>query len=186
MRVIVAEEGSLYTRQMMVKPKEEEGCCVSDTERDLLKIVVLNRYCQAPCSLGFVHGFGLKRGAIASTIAHDSHNIIALGADDESIVAAVNQLVATHGGICAVDARDQSDGVRFLALPIAGLMSPLPGEEVAQSYLATKQKALHLGCPFAAPFMTLAFMALPVIPELKITDKYLFDVTQFASTTLHV
>lgn len=185
MRVIVAEDGSLYTRKMLLDPKVDAGCCVSDTDRDLLKIVILNRYAEAPCSIGFVHGFGLKRGALASTIAHDSHNIIAVGADDESLSRVINRLVEMTGGLCVTDG-EPNGRIADLALPIAGLMSPLPAEEIALKYQQVKTLACELGCPFAAPFMTLAFMALPVIPELKITDKYLFDVEKFERTDLFV
>ncbi len=180
MKVIIATEGSLYTEVNEAAPKVEDGHAVSDTDRDILKLVVYNRYCEARPAIAFISGFRLKRGAIASTIAHDSHNIIALGADDESIVKAVNALVESKGGLCIVD----NGKMKTLALPVAGLMSPLEGEVVGKAHKELKAMAAAQGCSFAAPFMTLAFMALPVIPELKLTDLGLFDGIRFQFTDL--
>lgn len=180
MKVIIATEGSLYTERKEVEPTVENGFAVSDTARDILKMTVYNRYSPARPAVAFISGFKLKRGAIASTIAHDSHNIIALGADDESIVKAVNALVESKGGLCIVDGA----AMKTLALPVAGLMSPLEGEVVGQAHKELKAMAAAQGCSFAAPFMTLAFMALPVIPELKITDLGLFDGIKFQFTNL--
>lgn len=180
MKVIVATEGSLYTTVEEVKPKVDGGCAVSDTERDILKLMVYNRYSPAKPALAFISGFKLKRGAIASTIAHDSHNIIALGANDEDMVSAVNELIRSRGGLCIVEGEKK----KTLALPVAGLMSPLDGHEVGQAHKELKTMAGEQGCDFAAPFMTLAFMALPVIPELKLTDQGLFDGQKFGFTEL--
>jgi len=164
-KVIVASEGQLYTRCEEHKIGDE----------DVLKLVVYNRYNEAKPAVGYIKGFGLKRGAIASTIAHDSHNIIALGTSDEEIVRGINKLVEMKGGLCVVDGEEVMD----LALPIAGLMSPLDGESVGRRHIELKKKAAEIGCLFKAPYMTLAFMALPVIPELKLTDKGLFDGVKF-------
>lgn len=164
-KVIVASEGQLYTHC-----EEHET-----TDDDVLKLVVYNRYNEAKPAVGFIKGFGLKRGAIASTIAHDSHNIIALGVTDEEIVRAINTLVESKGGFCVVDGKE----VMQLALPIAGLMSAEDGAAVGQQHIELKKKAAEIGCRFKAPYMTLAFMALPVIPELKLTDKGLFDGVKF-------
>lgn len=164
-KVIVASEGQLYTRC-----EEHET-----TDDDVLKLIVYNRYNEAKPAIGYIKGFGLKRGAIASTIAHDSHNIIALGVTDEEIVRAINTLIESKGGFCVVD----GEKVMQLALPIAGLMSTEDGTIVGQKHIELKKKAAEIGCRFKAPYMTLAFMALPVIPELKLTDKGLFDGVKF-------
>ncbi len=179
-KVMMAEEGSLYTAGRSMEACIVDGNVVSDTRRDVLKLVVYNRYCEAEPAVAFLHGFGLQRGALASTIAHDSHNIIALGVSDEEIVRAVNRLVALKGGIAVHD----GDVVHALPLPIAGLMSPDEGHKVAREHVRLKAAARSIGCRFAAPFMTLAFMALPVIPELKLTDMGHFDGKTFAYTDL--
>ena len=156
---------------------------MGDPERDLLKIAVISRYEEkAPVALGFVRGFGLKEGAFASSVAHDSHNIVAVGVDDAALCRAVNLVVKAKGGLSTVGTQGES----VLPLPIAGLMSDAPLEEVAAAYLAHNQAVAKLGCPMRAPYMTLSFMALPVIPELKITDKGLFDVNRFAPVPLWV
>ena len=173
--VIVSQEQQLLTDVLHAAPLVINGAAVPDPSRDILKIVVLNRYSPAQPAVGFIQGFGLQRGAIASTIAHDSHNIIAVGASDAALVQAINHLVHSQGGICVADGSQ----VHSLSLPVAGLMSPLPGAEVAQAHVRLKARAHELGCRYQAPFMTLAFMALPVIPKLKITDRGLFDVTRF-------
>lgn len=164
-KVIVASEGQLYTHC----EEHEIG------DEDVLKLVVYNRYNEAKPAVGYIKGFGLKRGAIASTIAHDSHNIIALGVTDEEIVRSINTLVESKGGFCVVDGEE----VMQLALPIAGLMSAEDGTAVGRKHIELKKKAAEIGCRFKAPYMTLAFMALPVIPELKLTDKGLFDGVKF-------
>ncbi len=180
--VMMAKEGSLHTAFPHLQALLKEGNVVSDPKRDVLKMVVYNRYHEAAPAIAFVHGFGLKRGALASTIAHDSHNIIALGCSDEEIARAVNRLIALQGGIAVHDGVT----VHALPLPIAGLMSPDEGTKVARHHIQLKETARQIGCRFAAPFMTLAFMALPVIPELKLTDKGLFDSCTFTFTDLFV
>ena len=175
LRVIMAFNGSLFTGQMTAKAKVEDSNVVSDVENDVLKIVVLSRYANSRPAIGFIKGFGLKRGALASTIAHDSHNIVAVGTSDEAIVAAINHVIDLQGGIVVEDG-EESDA---LPLPIAGLISPLSATDTAAAYARLTDRAHAIGCAFDAPFMTLSFMALPVIPKLKMTDKGLFDADLF-------
>jgi adenine deaminase len=153
---------------------------ISDTNRDVLKIAVVNRYSQAPVSVGFIKNFGLKRGAIASSVAHDSHNIIAVGVNDEQITQAVNLIIEAKGGVSAVDDQDRL----ILSLPVAGIMSADDGYSVASAYKTIDAKARAMGSTLSAPFMTLSFMALLVIPALKISDKGLFDGEKFRFTSL--
>ncbi len=174
-RVIIAQEGELVTGQELTIPKIENGNLVSDPTRDILKMVVLSRYADDPVQIGFIKNIGLKKGAIASSIAHDSHNIIAVGATDEDIVRAVNRLVENKGGIVVGTA----DSLLDLPLEVSGLMSTLDGKEVAIRYQQLNKEARKLGTSFMSPFMTLSFMSLLVIPELKLGDKGLFDVTKF-------
>lgn len=174
--VIEALDGQLITNKLTAKPKVENGNVVSDVERDILKMVVVNRYKQAPVAISFVKNFGLKQGAIASTVAHDSHNIIVVGADDESICKAVNLVVKEQGGVSAVGIHVAS----VLGLPVAGLMSNEDGYQVAERYTAIDQMTKQeLGSTLASPFMTLSFMALLVIPHLKLSDLGLFDGDKF-------
>ena len=175
MPVIGAMDGQLITEKRFYKPLLQEGIPVSDTARDILKMVVINRYRPAVPAVAFVQNFGLKEGAIASSVAHDSHNIIAVGADDESIAIAVNAVIAKKGGISCVG--PQSELV--LALPVAGLMSAGDGYRVAEAYTALDGMAKQLGSTLSAPFMTLSFMALLVIPHLKLSDLGLFDGDRF-------
>lgn len=175
LRVIVAQDRELVTKSAWYPVKRNSmGDIVSDVEADVLKIVIVNRYQTAAPAVAFVHGFGIKTGAIASTIAHDSHNIIAVGVDDDSIIRAINTLIEEQGGICVVGPDE-----RILPLPVAGLMSTLPGEEVAREYQLIDQATKRMGSSLRAPFMTLSFMALLVIPELKLSDKGLFDGSKF-------
>ena len=170
--VIEALEGQLITNKLTAVPIIANGNIVSDIENDILKIVVVNRYKNAPVAKAFVKNFGIKRGAIASTVAHDSHNIIAVGVDDESICKAVNLVIKEQGGVSAVN----GSLVKVLALPVAGLMSNEDGYKVAAGYTAIdKMTKEQLGSTLAAPFMTLSFMALLVIPHLKLSDLGLFD-----------
>jgi adenine deaminase len=172
MPVIEALDGQLITNRLSYKPKVTGNKIVSDVERDILKIVVVNRYNNAPIAKAFIKNFGLKQGALASSVAHDSHNIIAVGLDDQSICRAVNLVIEEHGGISAVS--NQKELV--LALPIAGLMSNEDGYKVAADYTAIDKMAKEeLGSTLGSPFMTLSFMALLVIPHLKLSDKGLFD-----------
>ncbi|MDY9924702.1 adenine deaminase [Methanosarcina sp.] len=174
-RVIVARDGELVTGQELAMPEVENGNIVSDPSRDILKMVVLSRYADDPVQIGFIKNIGLKKGAIASSIAHDSHNIIAVGATDKDIVEAVNRLVENRGGIVVGTA----DHLLDLPLEVAGLMSTRNGEEVASRYRLLNAEARRLGTTLKSPFMTLAFMSLLVIPELKLGDRGLFDVTKF-------
>jgi len=179
-RVIEALEGQLITHELTEVSKVEEDNVVSDPGSDILKIAVLNRYKPEPPAVAFIRNFGLKRGAIASTVSHDSHNIIAVGVKDEDIAKAVNALVDSKGGICCVD----GENIYLLPLPVAGLMSETDGFEIAEKYEQIDQKARALGTKLRAPFMTLSFMALLVIPELKLSDKGLFDGGSFKFTSV--
>jgi adenine deaminase len=180
-RVIQAHDGELITDEIHIEPRREHGQLVSDPERDLLKIAVVNRYAPAPPAIGFIRGFGLKRGAIAASVAHDSHNIVAVGAKDDALCAAVNAVIANRGGLAVVD----SGAIETLTLEIAGLMSR-DGDAVAHGYAVLDKAARELGSPLTAPFMTLSFMALLVIPSLKISDRGLFDGQKFEPTSLFV
>lgn len=182
-KVIEVLDGQLITLKSEHKSKISDGFVVSDTERDILKIVVVNRYQNAPPAIGFIKNFGLKEGAIASSVAHDSHNIIAVGVDDESICEAVNMIIEASGGISAVNGKGQKN---ILKLPIAGIISDRDGYEVAKEYSDIDQIAKQLGCRLASPFMSLSFMALLVIPNLKLSDLGLFDGESFSFTSLFV
>ncbi|TBO39834.1 adenine deaminase [Pedobacter kyonggii] len=173
--VIEALDGQLITNRISAKPKVLNQNVISDLENDILKMVVVNRYHDAPIAVSFVKNFGLKLGAIASSVAHDSHNIIAVGVDDKSICEAVNLVINETGGVVAVG----SGKKEVLALPVAGLMSNHNGYQVAESYTSIDQFAKDLGSTLLAPFMTLSFMALLVIPHLKLSDKGLFDGDEF-------
>lgn len=182
-KVIEVLDGQLITLKSEHKPKIQNGFVVSDTERDILKIVVVNRYQNAPPAIAFIKNFGLKEGAIASSVAHDSHNIIAVGVDDESICEAVNMIIEARGGVLAINGKGQKN---ILKLPIAGIMSDRDGYDVAKEYSAIDQFAKQLGCTLASPFMSLSFMALLVIPNLKLSDLGLFDGEKFSFTSLFV
>jgi len=175
MNVIIAIDGQIFTQKIKEKPKILDGCVVSDIEKDILKIVVVNRYTKAKPAMAFIKNFGLKDGAIASSISHDSHNIIAIGVTDEYICKAVNLIIKNKGGISVVGKNYES----VLSLPIAGIMSDLSYDKVAKKYTDINNLVNALGSKLKAPFMTLSFMALPVIPRLKITDKGLFDSENF-------
>lgn len=169
---IEALEGQLITNKIMVSPKVEDGHIISDIANDILKIVVINRYKDAPVAKSFVKNFGLTQGAIASTVAHDSHNIIAVGVDDDSLCKAVNLVIKEQGGVSAVS----NTSAVVLGLPVAGLMSNEDGYKIANDYTAIDKMTKEvLGSTLAAPFMTLSFMALLVIPHLKLSDLGLFD-----------
>lgn len=181
-RAIEALDGQLITNMIEVRPAEKNGQLISDTTNDILKIVVVNRYNSAPPAIGFIKNFGIKHGAIASSVAHDSHNIVAVGADDIMIAKAVNLIIEEKGGVAAVSETIEE----ILPLRIAGLMSDQDGFEVGRSYTKVDALAKELGSKLKAPFMTLSFMALPVIPLLKMTDKGLFDVGKFAHVDLRL
>lgn len=175
-QVIEALDGQLVTKKIFLKPVIKKGHIISDRENDILKLVVVNRYSKAPPAIAFIKNFGFQSGAIASSVAHDSHNIIAVGADDESITRAINLIIQHRGGICCVDDKEE----QVLPLPVAGLMNGADGYYVAEQYAQQDKKAKGLGSRLSAPFMTLSFMALLVIPELKLSDKGLFDGTAFS------
>ena len=177
-QVIEAIEGQLITNKLSLQLKTENGFYISDVKNDILKIVVVNRYRNAPVAKAFVKSFGLKKGAIASSVAHDSHNIIAVGVNDESIAEAVNNIIDAKGGISVADNTDPAFN-KILPLPVAGLMSTEDGYKVAVSYTEIDRAAKELGSQLSAPFMTLSFMALLVIPHLKLSDKGLFDGDAF-------
>jgi adenine deaminase len=174
---IEALDGQLITNKILCKPLIKDDFYESDIANDILKIVVVNRYTNAPIAKAFIKNFGLKKGAIASSVAHDSHNIVAVGTDDESLMKAVNLVIAAQGGVSAVSNINEM----VLALPVAGLMSNEDGYKVAAAYTAIdKMVKEELGSTLSAPFMTLSFMALLVIPHLKLSDLGLFDGDTFS------
>lgn len=190
-RVIEALEGQLITNEIHHKPKidssdseqaKQNGKIVSDTENDILKMAVVNRYENAPPAIAFIKNFGLKKGAIASSVAHDCHNIVVVGTSDEEILSAVNLIIGNTGGICAVNGNDK----KSLALPVAGIMSDQNGWETGRLYQEIDAMAKELGSGLKAPFMTLSFMALLVIPDLKLSDKGLFSGNSFSFVDLEV
>ncbi|HRI83101.1 MAG TPA: adenine deaminase C-terminal domain-containing protein, partial [Opitutaceae bacterium] len=176
LNVIEALNGQLVTRHLREPARIVTGCIVPDLQRDILKLAVVNRYVpRAPVAVGFIRGFGLKGGAIASSVAHDSHNIVAVGCDDAALAEAVN-LVIRHCGGLSVVGRGRS---AVLPLPIAGLMSDRDGRAVARRYTGIDRRAKQLGSALDAPFMTLSFMALLVIPDLKLSDRGLFSAAKW-------
>ena len=177
LRVIECFDGQLVTARLDVPARVEHGEIVADPARDVLKLAVVNRYrAHVPPAMAFIKGFGLAGGALASSVGHDSHNITAVGCDDASLARAVNLVIGARGGLAAVG----PDGEELLLpLPVAGLMSDQPGTDVAAAYAALDAFAKRLGSPLGAPFMTLSFMALLVIPSLKLSDKGLFDGEAF-------
>lgn len=182
LQVIEALDGQLITKKSLQPMKIEKDNIVSNPSIDVLKLVVVNRYRDAQPAVGFIKGFNLKEGAIASSIAHDSHNIIAVGTSDKDICDAVNALIEIKGGISVVK-NGQSE---VLSLPVAGLMSPDDGYLVAERYAKIAKLAKNLGSTMHDPFMTLAFMALLVIPSLKLSDRGLFDGTHFLFTEVTI
>ena len=174
--VIEALDGQLITNKVYAAPKVVDGEIVSDVRQDILKMVVVNRYTNAPIAKAFIKHFGLRSGAIASSVAHDSHNIVAVGVDDECLLKAINIVIDERGGVSAASALKEM----AVALPVAGLMSNEDGYKVAADYTAIdKMVKEELGSTLASPFMTLSFMALLVIPHLKLSDKGLFDGDEF-------
>ena len=173
--VIEANSGQLITNKLWLSPRLEEDKIISNTESDILKMVVYNRYYAAPPKIAFIKNFGFKNGAIASTVAHDSHNIIAVGVSDVDIVRAINLVINEQGGISCVNENE----TKVMGLPVAGLMSLKDPYEVAALYTAIDSMSKSLGSRLDAPFMTLSFMALLVIPHLKLSDKGLFDADAF-------
>ncbi|HNF38635.1 MAG TPA: adenine deaminase [Chitinophagaceae bacterium] len=180
--VIEALDGQLITNKLSVKPKVVDNYIVSDVANDILKIVVVNRYQSAPVASSMIKNFGIRKGAIASSVAHDSHNIVAVGVDDESICRAVNLVIEHKGGIsCVCPAASNGSWTEMaLPLPVAGLMSNEDGYMIAAQYEQLDRMAkVELGATLASPYMTLSFMALLVIPHLKLSDKGLFDGDRF-------
>ena len=173
--VIEAIDGQLITNCIWMSPTEKEDCLVTNTQSDVLKMVVYNRYKSAPPSIAFIKNFGFTHGAIASTVAHDSHNIIAVGVDDESITTAINSVIQEKGGVSCINKTE----TKILPLPVAGLMSTADPYEVAEQYTIIDAMSKALGSQLGSPFMTLSFMALLVIPHLKLSDQGLFDGDQF-------
>lgn len=181
-RVIEALDGELITNEIHHNSLVNDGKLVSDPEQDILKMTVVNRYRNAPPAMAFIKNFGLKKGAIAGSVGHDSHNIIAVGTTDEELCNAVNHIVEHRGGICAVN----GDDAKVLPLPIAGIMSDKDGWEAGRLYEEIDTMAKALGSTLKAPFMTLSFMALLVIPDLKLSDKGLFSGNAFEFVDLEV
>ena len=175
MAVIEAIDGQLITNKLWLSPKLEADKIISNNETDVLKMVVYNRYYAAPPKIAFIKNFGFKNGAIASTVAHDSHNIIAVGVSDADIVHAINLVIKEQGGISCVNGNE----TKVMGLPVAGLMSLEDPYKVAAHYTAIDLMAKSLGSSLGSPFMTLSFMALLVIPHLKLSDKGLFDGDNF-------
>ena len=174
--VIEALDGQLITNRLLFTPKVVDGKIVSDVERDILKIVVVNRYNNAPVAKTFIKNFGLKQGALASSVAHDSHNIVAVGVNDESICNAVNLVIENTGGVSFYN----EDLEIIVPLPVAGLMSNEDGYKIAEQYSLIDKAVKDAGSTLGSPFMTLSFMALLVIPHLKLSDKGLFDGDSFS------
>jgi adenine deaminase len=191
-RVIEALEGQLITNEIHHKPLIVDGQLVSDTENDILKMAVVNRYqnttrgeaelSEAKPAIAFIKNFGLKKGAIASSVAHDCHNIVVVGTSDIEICNAVNLIIENKGGVCAVNGSEN----KILALPVAGIMSDKNAWETGKLYQEIDAMAKELGSPLKAPFMTLSFMALLVIPDLKLSDKGLFSGNTFSFVDLEV
>ena len=182
MNVIVALNDQLYTPCEQVPPTIVENNLVSNTETDILKLVVYNRYQPSKPAIGFIKNFGLKRGALVSTVAHDCHNIVAVGTSDDMLVQAINRIIETKGGILAMDERSSC----LLPLPVAGILSDDEGTTVARLYEQADALAKRMGSTLHAPFMTMAFMSLACIPELKLTDKGLFEINKLSYTNLQV
>ena len=181
-RVIEALNGELVTNDIILDSFIEDGNLVSNIDTDVLKLTVVNRYRDQIPSIAFIKNFGLKEGAIASSVGHDSHNIIAVGVSDEAICKAVNLIIESKGGICAVSSSEE----KVVSLPVAGIMSDKNGETIGKQYAELDKMAKQLGSKLHAPYMTLSFMALLVIPSLKLSDKGLFDGTNFKFTSLEV
>jgi adenine deaminase len=174
-RVIEALDGQLVTNCLELHATTKGEHAVSDPSRDLLKIAVVNRYTERPPAIAFIRNIGLTQGALASSVAHDSHNIIVAGVTDEDMAAAANEIIEHRGGLSLVDGSSRY----VIPLPIAGLMTDADGYEIAAAYSALDAHAKKMGSPLHSPFMTLSFMALLVIPELKLSDLGLFDGLRF-------
>lgn len=182
-RVIECLDGELITNSVAARATLNNGWVVSNSDNDILKIAVVNRYSNAPPAVAFIKNVGLKCGAIASSVAHDSHNIVVVGVSDEDICKAVNAIINTKGGISAVSEHKE---VSVMPLPVAGIMSDKDAQTAAKLYSELDQVAKTLGSKLSAPFMSLSFMSLLVIPELKLSDKGLFNGREFEFTSLHM
>jgi adenine deaminase len=181
-RVIEALDGELVTNQMEAASLIVDGNLVSNTATDVLKMTVVNRYKNEAPAIAFIKNFGIKEGAVASSVGHDSHNIIAIGVSDEAICKAVNLIIENRGGICAVNNLEE----KIVSLPVAGIMSDKSAKEIGKAYAELDVMAKQMGSTLRAPYMSLSFMALLVIPSLKLSDKGLFDGTSFQFTSLEV
>lgn len=181
-RIIEALEGQLVTNEIIAESLQKDGNLVSNPDKDILKMTVVNRYINEKPAIAFIKNFGLKHGAIASSVAHDCHNILAVGVSDELICKAVNAIIKHQGGIAVVTANTED----VVPLPVAGIMSDQDGVTVGKQYAALSAQAKDLGSKLHAPFMTLSFMALLVIPKLKLSDKGLFDGEGFKFLSLEV
>lgn len=181
-RVIEALEGQLVTNEIIADSLLKDGNLISNIENDILKMTVVNRYQNQSPAIGFIKNFGLKEGAIASSVGHDSHNIIAVGVDDEAICKAVNLVIEHKGGICTISNSEE----KIVPLPVAGIMSDKDGVAIGKDYAALDAMAKQLGSTLNAPYMTLSFMALLVIPSLKLSDKGLFNGSTFTFTPVEV
>ena len=181
-RVIEALEGELVTNELIENSLIENGNLISNIHTDVLKMAVVNRYKNEKPAIAFIKNFGLKEGAIASSVGHDSHNVIAIGSTDQAICNAVNLLIETKGGICALSNSEK----KVLPLPIAGIMSDQNGKTIGKEYALLDQMAKEMGSTLKAPYMTLSFMALLVIPFLKLSDKGLFNGSKFEFTSLEI
>lgn len=179
-KVIEVEDGQLITKKGIYKLNANDGELQTSVKEDILKIVVYNRYKTTPPAIAFVKNVGLKKGAIASTVAHDGHNIIAIGCNDKDLCKAINTLIDNKGGICTI----HNETIQILPLPIAGLMSEHDAKTVGKNYATLDKSAKKLGSKLKAPFMSLSFLALLVIPSLKLSDMGLFDGEKFELTDL--
>jgi len=181
-RVIEALDGQLITPESSGEILIQDGFAESNPANDILKITVVNRYEDAPPAVAFIKNFGLRSGAIASSVGHDSHNIIAVGVDDESICRAVNLIIEAKGGVSAVFEGKEE----ILPLPVGGIMSTEDGYEVAKAYSRIDRISKEMGSTLNSPFMTLSFMGLLVIPDLKLSDKGLFNGQKFEFTEVFI
>ncbi|OAV76110.1 Adenine deaminase [Bacteroidales bacterium Barb7] len=182
-RVITCQEGELITGEEIHEASVWGGFVQSDTSRDIVKLVVVNRYYPAPPSVAFIKGTGIKHGAVAQSIMHDNHNLIAVGVNDENIVEALNAVIKAKGGIAVSSPHKETC---LFPLPIAGLISPLPVRCIAEKYERLERDIKALGTPLQSFQMTLSFMGLIVIPSIKLSDKGLFDTNAFSFTNLFV
>lgn len=181
-RMIGVIKGELITEMIIDRPKSLDGYLECDIERDILKIAVISRYEKKKLTVGFVKNFGLKKGALASSVAHDSHNIVVIGCSDREMTEAVNMIIDSKGGFSVYSEEEQM----MLSLPVAGLMTDEDAHKVANEYVKIRDLSIKLGSQLSDPFMTMGFMPLLVIPFMKISDKGIFDCQKFEITSLYV